>query len=161
MIRTLLFGATAAVLFVSSALGEEASHSYMVRSLVIESPWIRATPEGAKVAAGYVKITNTGDAPDRLIGGSLPVANSVEIHEMTMSGSVMKMRRLKNGLEIGPGKSVELKPGSYHLMFTGLQAGLKDKEMLKGTLLFQKARFVDVEYSVGPMGASSAMHVQH
>ena len=88
-------------------------------------------------------------------------APGVEVHEMTMSGTMMKMRRLKQGLEIGPGKSVELKPGGYHLMFTGLHEGLKDKQVLEGTLLFQKAGFVEVEYSVGPIGAQSAMHMQH
>jgi copper(I)-binding protein len=71
------------------------------------------------------------------------------------------MRQLKDGLEIGPGKSVELKPGGYHLMFTGLHEGLKDKEMLKGTLLFQKAGPVEVEYSVAPIGAQSGMHMHH
>jgi copper(I)-binding protein len=161
MIRTLCFGATAAVLLVSSALCEEASHPYKLGSLVIESPWLRATPKGAHVAAGYVKITNTGDVPDRLIGGSLPVATAVEVHEMTMNGAMMKMRRLKDGLEIGPGKSVELKPGGYHLMFTGLHESLKEKQMLKGTLLFEKAGPVEVEYDVAPIGAQSAAHMHH
>ena len=46
-------------------------------------------------------------------------------------------------------------------MFTGLHVGLKDKLVLKGTLLFQKAGFVEVEYSIGPIGAQSAMHMQH
>ena len=31
-----------------------------------------------------MKITNTGTAPDRLIGGSTDVAKSFEIHEMKM-----------------------------------------------------------------------------
>ena len=32
--------------------------------LTIETPWLRATPNGAKVAGGYVRITNTGSTPD-------------------------------------------------------------------------------------------------
>jgi hypothetical protein len=39
-------------------------------ALVIEAPWSRATPGGAKVAGGFLRITNTGTAPERLTGGT-------------------------------------------------------------------------------------------
>jgi periplasmic copper chaperone A len=96
-----------------------AKQSYKLGQLIIEAPWARATPKGAEVGAGYLKITNTGKEADRLMGGSLPVATSVEVHQMTMSDGVMKMRKVDNGLEIKPGKTVELKPGGYHLMLIG------------------------------------------
>jgi copper(I)-binding protein len=75
---------------------------------------------------------------------------------MTMHDGVMKMRRLEKGLEIGAGKSVELKPGGCHLMFTGLREGLKEKQKIKGTLLFEKAGSIEVEYCVAPIGAQSS-----
>jgi copper(I)-binding protein len=154
--------AMAVALLVNSALGQEAARSYKLGSLVIDAPWIRATPAGAQVAGGYLKITNTGQEPDRLIGGSLPVAADVEVHEMAMSDGVMKMRRLEKGLEISPGKSVELKPGGgYHLMFTGLRKGLKEKQTITGTLTFEKAGSLEVEYRVAPIGAQSGPHMQH
>lgn len=123
-------------------------------ALVIDAPWTRATPSGAKVAGGYVKITNTGTTPDKLIGGSLPVAGMVEVHEMTMIDNVMKMRRL-DGLEIKPGATVELKPGGYHMMFMDLKDGLQAGQTMKGTLVFEKAGTVEVEYLVAPIGAPS------
>ena len=155
MLRTLLLGAAVAALLANAAVSSEAPRSYKVGSLIIESPWIRATPAGARVAGGYVKITNNGQTSDRLIGGSLPVAAEVQVHEMTMHDGIMSMRMLENGLEIDPGKSVELKPGGYHLMFTGLRDGLKENQTVKGTLLFEKAGPVEVEYSVAPVGAQS------
>ena len=132
-----------------------AAPTFKIGALVIEAPWARATPGGAKVAGGYLKITNTGKEADRLIGGSLPIAKEVEVHEMAMADNVMKMRRLPNGLEIKPGKSVELKPGGYHIMFMGLTSGLKAGQTVKGTLVFQKAGTVEVEYRVAPIGAQS------
>ena len=48
-------------------------------------------------------ITNTGTAPDRLVGGSTAVAKEFEVHEMTMDNGVMKMRPVAGGLEIKPG----------------------------------------------------------
>jgi periplasmic copper chaperone A len=160
MLRSILIGAAASALLIGSALAQVGPKTYKAGSLIIEAPWARATPAGAQVGGGYLKITNTGQQPDRLVGGSLPVAADVEVHEMTMSNGVMKMRKL-DGLEIKPGQSVELKPGGYHLMFTGLREGLKDKQTLKGTLVFEKAGSVEVEYLVAPIGAQSGGHMRH
>jgi periplasmic copper chaperone A len=106
----------------------------------------------SRVGAGYVKITNTGQEPDRLIGGSVSLATEVAVHEMAMRGGIAKMRRLEGGLEIGPGQTEELKPGGYHLMFMGLRQGLREGETTKGTLVFEKAGTVGVEYHVMRIG---------
>jgi periplasmic copper chaperone A len=135
--------------------------SYTLGSLLIEAPWARATPGGAQVAGGYLRITNKGTETDRLVGGSLPVAAAVEVHEMSMTNGVMKMRKLDKGLEIKPGQTIELKPGSYHLMFTGLREGLKAGQAIKGSLQFEKAGTVEVEYRVAPIGAQSGGHAHH
>ena len=160
MLRTILIGAAMSALLIGSAFAQGASKTYKVGALVIEAPWARATPAGARVAGGYVKITNTGPQADRLVGGTLPVAAEVEVHEMTMTDGIMKMRKL-DGLEIKAGQSVELKPGGRHLMFMGLREGLKDKQTLKGTLMFEKAGSVEIEYRVAPIGAQSGGHMQH
>jgi periplasmic copper chaperone A len=102
--------------------GAAQAHDYKLGSLEIKHPWARATPKGAAVAGGYVTIVNTGKEADRLIGGSSPVAGRFEIHEMAVRDGMMRMRALPRGLEIMPGATVELKPGSYHLMFMNLSS---------------------------------------
>ena len=101
--------------------GSATAHEYKAGSIEIKHPWARATPKGSEVAGGYMKLINTGKEPDRLIGGSVPIAGKFEIHEMSMDGGVMKMRMQPKGIEIKPGQTVEFKPGSYHLMFVGLK----------------------------------------
>lgn len=133
-----------------------AAHSYRAGSISIEHPWARATPKGAQVGGGYMKITNQGTTPDRLVGGSLATARHTLIHEMKMEGDVMTMRVLPQGLEIKPGATVDLAPGSLHMMFEGLQAPLVEGQRVKGTLVFEKAGTVEVEYSVEGIGAGSA-----
>jgi periplasmic copper chaperone A len=134
--------------------GGARAHDFKAGSLEIAHPWSRVTPKGATVAGGYLKITNTGTVPDRLIGGSTEIAKRFELHEMRMDGGVMIMRELKGGLEIPPGATVELKPGSYHAMLMGLARPLAKGERLKGTLTFEKAGKVDVEFTVEDIGAS-------
>ncbi|MDI3471190.1 MAG: copper chaperone PCu(A)C [Pseudolabrys sp.] len=131
--------------------------------LKISAAWARATPKGASIGGGYITITNTGSAPDRLIGGSTPISGRLEVHEMSMSNGVMKMRPVEGGLEIKPDKTVTLKPGGYHLMFVGLKHQLEPNQHFKATLNFEKAGKVDVDFTVagigamGPGGASSSM----
>lgn len=128
---------------------------YAAGPLSIEAPWSRATPGGAKVAGAFMTITNNGKEPDRLVGGAVPFAGRFEVHEMAMERGIMKMRHLANGLEIKPGETVELKPGGYHVMFMDLKHGLKEGQTVKGTLVFEKAGKVEVEFRVGPIGGGA------
>ena len=148
-----LAAAVAALSFIYAAQAQTASKDYTTGTLKISAPWTRATPKGAPVGGGYLKITNSGTEPDRLVGGSLPVAGRFEVHEMSMDNGMMKMRHLPEGLEIKPGESVELKPGGYHLMFMQLKEPLVEGKPVKGTLVFAKAGTVEIEYSVAPVGA--------
>ncbi len=146
-----------------AAQGAAAAAPAMVKagSLTLEQPWSRATPGGAKVGGGYLRITNTGTAPDRLTGGSVPLASKVEVHEMRLDGDVMRMKPVEGGLEIKPGATVELKPGGLHLMFMDLKEPLKEGQTLKGTLTFEKAGPVEVEYTVRGMGGAAPAEHKH
>lgn len=151
----------AIALTLAAATTSTLADDYKVGALEIDHPWARATPKGAKTAAGYMVIKNTGTTPDRLVGGSLAVAGSVEVHQMTMQGGVMKMRPVAGGLEIKPGETLELKPESYHVMFMDLKAPLMKGQPVKGTLSFEKAGSVDVEYAVEAIGAKGAGRMDH
>ena len=149
--------------FLAAMLSAGSAHAYdyKVAGIEIDRPWSRATPRGAKVASGYVKITNTGTTPDRLVGASFALSPKSEIHEMSIDRGVMKMRELKNGVEIAPGATIELKPGSNHLMFTNLTRALAKGDRVKGTLTFEKAGAVEVEYVVEAIGATPPQHGAH
>ena len=131
-----------------------AARDYQLGALQITQPWARATPPSAPAGGGFLKITNTGSAPDRLISASSPVAELVQVHEMKMDGSVMRMREVEKGLEIPPGGSVTLAPGGLHLMMMGLKGPLKQGAKVPVTLVFEKAGKIDVELTVEAIGAS-------
>ncbi len=122
-------------------------------TLVFEEPWTRATPAGAKVGAAYLLIVNTGTAADRLVGASSPIAERVEVHTMTMSDGVMRMRRLDDGLAIAPQSLVELKPGGRHIMLIGLKQPIKKGETVPITLTFEQAGTVDLGFMAAGIGA--------
>lgn len=134
------------------------AHEFKAGSIEIGHPWSRATPGGASVAGGYLVLKNTGTAPDRLVAVASPAAGRVEIHEMAMKDGVMTMRPLPDGIVIPPGGTVELKPGSFHLMLVGLKQPLKEGEMVDGTLTFEKAGSVPVQFKVQGIAAGAAKH---
>ncbi|MBI3705726.1 MAG: copper chaperone PCu(A)C [Rhizobiales bacterium] len=142
-----------AVLLAAALAQPACAVDFVAGNVKVSAPWTRVTPKGATVGAGYMSITNTGGAPDRLLGGAAEVASDFEIHEMRMDNGVMRMRQITNGLEIKPGQSVELKPGSSHLMFVGLKKPFVQGEHVKATLTFEKAGKVEVDFSVESIGA--------
>lgn len=149
-----------ALALVASA-GLASAHDYKIGDLDIAHPWTRATPKGATIAGGYFKITNKGTQADRLVSGTSEFAGRFEIHQMSMENGVMRMRPLPDGIEIKPGETVEFKPGSYHVMFMDLKQGLEQGKRVKGTLTFEKAGKVDVEYVVDAVAAKAQDHSGH
>jgi periplasmic copper chaperone A len=153
------FAMSAAILLNMSVIA--VAQQFKANSIVIEQPWMRATPAGAKIGGAYMTITNTGSEPDRLIGGVLPQAGRFEIHEMKMDGNVMQMREVQGGLEIKPGQKVELNPSGYHVMLKELREPLKQGNIVKGQLRFEKAGSVDIEYRVEGLGAQRPQQHSH
>ena len=129
------------------------AHEFKAGDLLIGHPWSRETPGGAKVGGAYLTITNTGKTSDRLLSATTPAAASVEIHEMATTNGVMTMRPFVAGLAIGPGHTVSLAPGGYHLMLLNLKAPLKQGDRLPLTLMFEKTGKVEVMINVEGIGA--------
>lgn len=124
--------------------------------IAIEQAWTRATPPNAPVAGGFLTIRNSGDRADRLVSVTSPDANSVEIHQMTMDGGVMRMRKLADGLPIDARSVVMLKPGGYHLMFIGPTRPIVEGGTVTATLRFEKAGTREVHFDVRALGSSGA-----
>ena len=123
-----------AALTVGSALAQTADPA-----ININDAWVRTTVPGQKATGAFMKITATEGT--RLVGASTPVAGVAEVHVMKMDGDVMQMRALP-GLELPAGKTVELKPGGYHVMLMDLKAALPKDSTVPLTLLFKDAKGV-------------------
>ncbi len=159
MNRFRLFAASLAVLFAFLfailLAGVADARDYRTGAIEIASPWSRAIPKGASVAAGYMTIRNTGATSDRLVAASTPVAGKVEIHEMTMDGGIMRMRPVAGGVEIAPGATVEFKPSAFHLMIVNVRQPIEKGKPFAATLTFEKAGTIDIEFTVEGIGATS------
>lgn len=103
----------------------------------VEGAWARASVQGQKASGAFMKLTARDNL--RLVSASSPVAGVTEVHEMKMEGDVMKMRAIP-GLDLPAGKTVELKPGGYHVMLLDLKAPLAKDSSVPLTLVFKDAK---------------------
>src|SRR3954468_20579557 len=126
----------------------------------VSEAWSRATPPGAKVAAGYLLIRNKAAAADKLVSASSPAAARVQTHVTEKQGEVMRMREVK-GYDIPAKGSFELKPNGAHLMLVDLKKPLKEGEKVPVVLKFDKSGEVKVDFEVRPLAASASGHHQH
>lgn len=145
----------------NGADGGNAEHSYKAGDLSLSQPSSVATIPNARVAGGYITITNNGKEDDRLIGGSTDAAKKVEIHEMSMKDNVMKMRKLSEPLLIPAGETVTLGPIGFHIMFMDLVKPFKEGETVDVTLEFEKAGKVNLPFHVNPANGSAKQSSDH
>ena len=148
--------AVSLLLSCEAAFAETITHG----TLELKDPWARAMPPGARAGGGFMVITNGGKQADRLVGGSSPRAGRVEIHEMKVVDDIMKMRQLPDGLEIPAGGSVELKPGSFHVMFLDVGKSFTEGETIPVTLDFAKAGSITIDMPVKSIAAGAHMKMK-
>lgn len=106
----------------------------------VEGAWVRSSVPGQQGTGAFMKLT--ASEPMQLVGVSTPVAGVAEVHEMKMDGNVMKMRAVGK-LDLPARRTVELKPGGYHLMLQDLKQPLVLGSTVPLTLLFRNAEGVE------------------
>jgi hypothetical protein len=124
----------------------------------VKEPWVRGTVAQQKATGAFMQLQSAQGG--KLLSASSSVAGVVEIHEMVMEGTTMKMRAIP-GLELPAGKAVELKPGGYHVMLMDLKAPLKDGESVPLTLVVQgkdgKKEAIELKAPVKALGMKATM----
>jgi copper(I)-binding protein len=123
------------VILLLATTGAGVAHAQAVG---VQDAWARTTVPGQKATGAFMTLTARDGS--RLVGAASPVAGVTQVHEMKMEGDVMKMRALKEGLELPAGKAIELKPGSFHIMLMDLKVALPRDSTIPLTLTFRDAK---------------------
>jgi copper(I)-binding protein len=122
-------------------------------AVTVSRPWIAAPPSGAPTAAGYAVIKNVGRTPDTFLGAMTPAAEKFQLHTMSMTGGVMRMRPVTEGVVLAPGQTLTLAPGGgYHFMVVGPKHPLKVGDKIQAVLNFAKAGAIKTTFVVQPAG---------
>jgi len=125
--------------------------------VIVSDPWIRGTVPQQMATGAFMQLKSAKDA--KLIEARSPAAGVVEIHEMKMENNVMRMRAVQ-ALALPAGRTVELKPGGYHMMLMDLKQQMKEGEVVPVTLVVEsggKRETVEVKAMVRAATASGDM----
>lgn len=152
----LALGLVALIISAGTVTGHEATKN----GVTVAHAWARATPGGATVGAAYLEIKTDDKTTDKLVSVSTPVAGRPEIHTHIMEGDVMKMRKVE-AIALKPGESHVLKPMGDHLMLMDLKQPLKEGDLIKLTLTFEKAGALEIDATVEPAGATGPHGLDH
>ena len=129
--------------------------------VTVKGAWIRAPAPGQKVAGAYMELLSR--ATTTLVSVASPAAGRVELHNTTMEGGVMKMRRVEQ-VELPAGQPVQLAPGGLHVMLIDLKRPLKPGDKVPLTLKVEQGNnsrsFFTVQAEVREV-AAAAEHHQH
>ena len=155
----LILPAAAAALALALASAFAHAHSFKLGGINIGHPYARVTVAGQPTGGGYLRLDNKG-RDDKLVSARAAVSASVELHSMSMDGDVMRMRQV-DAIALPAGKSVELKPGGFHIMFVGLKAPLKAGDKFPMTLKFERAGEVEVIVNVEAPKAAGNGAAEH
>lgn len=101
----------------------------------VKDVWARATVAQQQSTGIFLQIQSPKEA--KLVGVSAKIGMA-EIHEMSMDNNVMKMREVES-IVLPAGKTVELKPGGYHIMLMQLKQQVKEGDEIDLTLTVETA----------------------
>ena len=122
--------------------------------VTVKDAWVRATVPQQKATGAFMQLKATKNS--KLVSASSPLTPAV--HEMAMQDNVMKMRQVP-AVELPAGKTVELKPGGYHVMLMDLKQQVKEGDTVPLTLVIEgpdgKRESVEVKAPVRALNASA------
>ena len=122
-------------------------------AIEIENPWCATTPKGVANGACYVTVRNRGRA-DRIVGAEAEGADHVELHQMSVTDGVGRMRPLAKGLDIPAELTVDFRESGYHLMLVDIKSPLETGQALRGSLQFERNGTKAIEFRIEPFAAS-------
>lgn len=110
----------------------------MAQTIAVTDAWVRATVPAQKATGAFLTLTNNG-ADVTLVAVDSPIAGVTQIHKMVMSDGIMRMREVEGGVSLKAGKSLELKPGGFHIMMMDLNQAVKTGDRVPLTLTLKQA----------------------
>jgi hypothetical protein len=117
----------------------------------VNGAWVRLPAVAGRPAGGYFTAKG-GGAADALVAVSSPAAKSIELHSMTMTDGVMKMRA-ETSFAVPATGELKLAPGGNHLMIFGLSPDVKAGTKVPLTFTFQSGAKVTVDAEARPATA--------
>lgn len=117
--------------------------------VVIKEAFMKALPPGQHMAAVYLTIVNGTDETQSVAYMHSPKTEAIEAHRVIYEDGIMRMRPVKH-LKINAGQNLVLSPKGFHLMLSGLDAGLSVGDSFPVTFEFHSGEVVTANVEIRP-----------
>jgi len=144
--RSLSFTVAAAVLTLTAAAAQAQTQTVTVRDA-----WVREPMGGRNVTGAFAIVENSGATPRSIVAATADVSDKVELHEMKNENGMMRMSPLKK-FDVPAHGTLELKPGSFHVMLFDVTRKLVAGETVRLTLTLDDGSTISTAAQVRKMG---------
>ncbi|MCW8832393.1 MAG: copper chaperone PCu(A)C [Colwellia sp.] len=115
--------------------------------ITVEQAYLRASIPGSNVSSAYMIIANNSEKAVTLLGATSSISPRVEIHQHTMVGGLMRMRKT-DAIIIKANERVILQPSGLHLMLFDVKKPLQSQHKVELTLRFSDKKSVSLQVPV-------------
>jgi copper(I)-binding protein len=115
--------------------------------LQVENAWVREAPPSAHMMAAYMTLKNPGSSDTVLTQVDSPAFDHVMLHKSEVVDGVARMTH-QDDIRIPAQGSVELKPGSFHLMMPTPEKRLVEGDRVDFILTFSNGETIRLQADV-------------
>lgn len=123
----------------------------------VTDAWIRETPPGSAMTAGYLTLNNPAGRAIDIVGVESDDFGSIELHTTVTEDGVAKMRR-EESVTVPPESKVVFEPGGRHLMMFDPARPLPAGETVSLTIILSDGSRVHGEAAVTRDGSGRHQH---
>jgi copper(I)-binding protein len=116
-------------------------------AISVRDAWVRETPPGIVMTAGYMVLQNRTSRPQTLVAASSSGFETVTIHRTIAKEGMTGMEHAPQ-IELLPNASFFFAPGGYHLMLSNPKRTLRAGDRVDITLEFRGGLVLPVAYEV-------------
>jgi len=113
----------------------------------VRDAWVRETPPGMTMMAGYMALRNNTSRSQVLVAASSSGFESVMIHRTLVKDGVARMVH-ESRIELTPNASLIFAPGGYHLMLMNPKRTLRAGDRVDINLEFRGGLVLPVVFEV-------------
>jgi len=113
----------------------------------VRDAWVRETPPGMTMMAGYMEFRNNTSRPHVLVAASSSGFETVTIHRTIVKDGRASMAHA-SPIELTPNASLNFAPGGYHLMLMNPKRTLRAGDRVIINLEFRGGLLLPVAFEV-------------
>ena len=120
--------------------------------------YVKQTPPNSKTTAIFAKIQNNAAKDIALVGAKSDLSDRIELHTHIAKGKKMMMSKVEQ-IPIKAGQSIELKPGSDHIMLFNIKSQVTKDSKIGVVLEFDNGESLEFsELEVKEVAKPSKKH---